>query len=56
MRRTEIAVKGITGKPLTYWRNSARGTLVKEEIIVAFDEKTINAVWTKGQNNSLNGM
>jgi hypothetical protein len=54
MNRTKIAVKGITGKPLTYWRSSAQGTLVKGNFIMAFDEKTINAVWAKGQTAGSN--
>jgi len=49
MRHTEITVKGITGKPLTYWRSSAQETLVKENSIMPFDEKIISDVWAKGQ-------
>ena len=49
MKRTKIIAKNVTGKLLSYYRNSAQETLVKEEIIVAFDEKIISDVWAKGQ-------
>ena len=49
MKRTKIIAENVTGKLLSYYRNSAHGTLIKGNSIMPFDEKTINAIWTKGQ-------
>ena len=49
MKRTKIIAENVTGKTLSYYRNSAKGPLIKGNSIMPFDEKTINAVWAKGQ-------
>ncbi len=49
MKRTKIIAESVIGKSLSYYRNSAHGTLIKGNSIMPFDEKTINAVWSKGQ-------
>jgi len=49
MKRTKIIAESVIGKSLSYYRNSANGTLIKGNSIMPFDEKIISDVWAKGQ-------
>ncbi len=49
MKRTKIIAERFNGKSLSYYRNSANGTLIKGNSFMPFDEKIISDVWAKGQ-------
>ena len=49
MKRTKIIAESVIGKSLSYYWNSANGTLIKGNSIMPFDEKIISDVWAKGQ-------
>ena len=49
MKRTKIIAESVIGKSLSYYRNSANGTLIKGNSIMPFDKKIISDVWAKGQ-------
>jgi len=44
MKRTKIIAESVIGKSLSYYRNSANGTLIKGNSIMPFDEKIISDV------------
>jgi len=49
MKRDKISAKSIIGKSLSYYRNRGNEELIKDSLVIPFDEKIISDVWAKGQ-------
>tara|TARA_B110000438_G_scaffold150255_1_gene144468 strand:- start:447 stop:848 length:402 start_codon:yes stop_codon:yes gene_type:complete len=49
MKRDKISAKSIIGKSLSYYRDRGNKELVKDNLVMPFDEKIIRDVWAKGE-------